>query len=531
LTIDQLQLLDPVDSARYDYDLESSSTLHPGTRESLLNSILEWSKNDAATPYFWLSGLAGTGKTTIARSICGSLAESGLLVASFFFSRSQAERSVNSRVIPTLTYQLASVRSELLNVISEALQHNPDAARRTPQLQCRSLITSAFRAISGVLPPIIVVLDAMDECDDEGGELLPLLVAAFDSLDFQVKLLITSRPTATIRPRLQPSLAKRPFMHSCALHELSRSTVDEDIRAYLRHRLSMLVSTGPDSTLWPSDAAVEELVRRTGGLFIYAATVVEFVADKYEDPKAQLARLLSTERDEIGSDFGRLDSLYRQILQMFLPKDGRQGEQMKLAHRFRLILGAILVLQTPLTIPDLSALLDLNVTQTWKTLSHLRAVLIVPLSPNRTDTVRVFHESFVDYLLDPERCVNAEFLIKAPEHHGCLATLCLHLMIEFLRRDMRYVGNLVRYNVEVPGIAQVLDNSIPPHLLYACMHWATHLSRAPPDSPGLMNVLNSFVTSKIVVWIETLSLLGKLQVAIPSLLLAKKWSSVRLGQL
>jgi len=44
----------------------------PGTRVSVLSMFMEWAKNDPMR-IFWLAGLAGTGKTSIAVTLCRML--------------------------------------------------------------------------------------------------------------------------------------------------------------------------------------------------------------------------------------------------------------------------------------------------------------------------------------------------------------------------------------------------------------------------------------------------------------------------
>ncbi|KAG8942412.1 hypothetical protein FRC03_003249, partial [Tulasnella sp. 419] len=80
--------------ARYD----SSSRIvvtrcFQGTRSDLLDKIFEWADDPKAKPIYWLCGLAGTGKSTIAQTVSEGFHERGMLGASFFFSRDVAERS------------------------------------------------------------------------------------------------------------------------------------------------------------------------------------------------------------------------------------------------------------------------------------------------------------------------------------------------------------------------------------------------------------------------------------------------------
>jgi pantothenate kinase-related protein Tda10 len=53
------------------------------TRVELQRQITEWAKDRNGKPIFWLNGMAGTGKSTIARTVAQSFANQGQLGASF----------------------------------------------------------------------------------------------------------------------------------------------------------------------------------------------------------------------------------------------------------------------------------------------------------------------------------------------------------------------------------------------------------------------------------------------------------------
>jgi len=63
------------------------------TRVELLSQITEWAKDRNGKPIFWLNGMAGTGKSTIARTVTQLLADNGQLGASFFFIYHYRNRS------------------------------------------------------------------------------------------------------------------------------------------------------------------------------------------------------------------------------------------------------------------------------------------------------------------------------------------------------------------------------------------------------------------------------------------------------
>jgi len=69
----------------------------PGTREDIRCQINEWAKDLPGKCIFWLNGMAGTGKSTISRTVAQSLADNNQLGASFFFKRGEGDRDKASR--------------------------------------------------------------------------------------------------------------------------------------------------------------------------------------------------------------------------------------------------------------------------------------------------------------------------------------------------------------------------------------------------------------------------------------------------
>jgi 2-phosphoglycerate kinase len=98
------------------------------TRVQLLADIMSWAESPASPVVFWLNGLAGTGKSTVARTMCERLAEKALLGASFFMSRQVDERRHAPSVLRTLAYQLAGHHSAFSAAISPTVQDSPELA-------------------------------------------------------------------------------------------------------------------------------------------------------------------------------------------------------------------------------------------------------------------------------------------------------------------------------------------------------------------------------------------------------------------
>ncbi|KAF9509246.1 hypothetical protein BS47DRAFT_1413502, partial [Hydnum rufescens UP504] len=121
-------------SVAYDSGREDApSSCLEGTRVSILTEIMSWFENmeSSMPPVYWLVGLAGIGKSTIAKTVAERAGKNKMLGASFFFSRSDAPLRNPNLVFPTLAFQLALSDNEFKNVIGEAIQQDPTLVTRT----------------------------------------------------------------------------------------------------------------------------------------------------------------------------------------------------------------------------------------------------------------------------------------------------------------------------------------------------------------------------------------------------------------
>ena len=88
------------DAAHESSRVSGISSCFKNTRTSVLKEIREWVASKDSKPIFWLNGMAGIGKTTIARTIVEQ--KEDIWIASFFFSRDNTEASNPLLVFPTL---------------------------------------------------------------------------------------------------------------------------------------------------------------------------------------------------------------------------------------------------------------------------------------------------------------------------------------------------------------------------------------------------------------------------------------------
>jgi ABC-type dipeptide/oligopeptide/nickel transport system ATPase subunit len=252
--LDLLSKLHPVTAAFYDADVAAPTCL-PGTRVTLLDEIRTWFEDDSVNcpRFFWLSGIAGTGKTTVAQSVCEMLSDH--LVGTFFFSRDSAERRRPSNILPTLIYRLAYSRPAFRQSICDVIERDPDVSSKAVQIQMQKLISEGMKNVQDPNQPhLLLVLDALDECDKEGGReggpFLPLLISRLSSLPYPVKVFMTSRPEASITKMVQGATSPtRPFV----LHQIEAPVVQADIELYLREEFAKILEQHDVEAPWPTE--------------------------------------------------------------------------------------------------------------------------------------------------------------------------------------------------------------------------------------------------------------------------------------
>ncbi|RYP62977.1 hypothetical protein DL771_009504 [Monosporascus sp. 5C6A] len=104
---------------------EHNPTCLQNTRVELLHDISRWAKDPRAEATFWLNGMAGTGKSTISRTVAHSFSKGGQLGASFFFKRGEGNRGGISKFFTTIAAQLIQKVPALAPYVKNAIDADP----------------------------------------------------------------------------------------------------------------------------------------------------------------------------------------------------------------------------------------------------------------------------------------------------------------------------------------------------------------------------------------------------------------------
>src|SRR6202050_3622709 len=164
--LEPLQLLNPVPDAAYD-SIQGVSGCMEGTRQEIIGKIFEWIDGGSDKPVCWLNGAAGAGKSAISRTVARLCEESGRLCASFFFFRGAGRRSTITHFISTIAYSMALSIPATRPYVESVLQRDHHILHRSHERQFRNLIIEPIRSVTSPLPPMVIVIDALDECDDK----------------------------------------------------------------------------------------------------------------------------------------------------------------------------------------------------------------------------------------------------------------------------------------------------------------------------------------------------------------------------
>lgn len=502
---------------------------HPGTRLKLLERLGAWSLDSDGPRLFWITGLAGTGKSTISRSFCRALDDESLngsakrLAGSFFISRHVKKHRDACAIVQSFAYGLALRDKRVRLKVLDALKKDPQLLKAQLSKQVELLIAQPLQKALPRNSPLVLVIDALDECDldardAEARHLIPLLARALTASAYVVKLLVTSRPEC----RLRDIFRSIPMTHQLlSLHDDNPSigSVASDIQVYLQESLACIAQSKGIPLPWPSENAMDKLVTRSGELFIFASTVLLFVGNPLKNPAIQLQAILASpgESSQSLGVYHGLDTLYTSILTGCFTINGQIDESS--CALFRSLVGSVVVSLKPLSTLAWSMLLDKDHISVEAMIAQLYAVLLSAPSNN----VRILHPSFPEYLLSSTRCCSQHFLIQSQQQHLQTAHACLRHMNKTLQSVIWDIETVPIMNSDIGDLDEHIHTHVHESLQYACHHWMAHvaqgitISSVEENNASFLTELACFCSTKLIIWVEVASLLGGLSSLIASL--------------
>jgi hypothetical protein len=488
-----------------------------------LHEIYSWADGQDGRCIFWLSGLAGTGKSTIARTVARRYYDKKRLAASFFFSRGGGDVSHAGKFVTSLAVQLARNVPALKQRIIDAVVERDDIASQSLRDQWQHLVLGPLLKLgdSGCPASLVLVIDALDECDSNNNIriIVQLLAEARSLTRIRLRVLLTSRPEVPIRHGFYqvPDAEHQDVV----LHNISRSIVDHDIALFLNYNLQLIARERCLRAGWPGAEIVVQLVQSASGLFIWAATACRFIQEGKRFAAKRLETILSDNDATSVAPERHLNDIYTTVLKNSI-QDYTDEEHEEQCRAIRYVLGSIVVLFSPLSAQSLDQLLD--VTEGVRpTLEDLHAILDIP--DDRSRPLRLHHPSFRDFLLDGKRCGDDRFHVDEKSTHENLARCCLELMSapSSLRQDM--------CNLSDPGYLkrdideERIDRNLPPELQYACRYWVDHIVRSGRSILD-GDATHRFLEKHLLHWLEAMSLINETSLCVRLVVRLQKLATV-----
>ncbi|KAH0584862.1 hypothetical protein H2248_008140 [Termitomyces sp. 'cryptogamus'] len=523
-SLDQLQLdsWPHSDRAMYDANPDDVQTLSrelctQNTRVAVLEKIRSWAQDSSFScpQVFWLTGHAGSGKSTIAYTIAHDFGEGksvlNILQASFFCSRQFENTRHQKYIIPTLVYQLAYHSQSFAKSLLAA---DKMSVNKQLSKQMQGLLIGpwkkALKNRSSELPPYLIVIDALDELEGKAGAqfLRELLLTINDGHLKGLKFLVTSWPD----PALAQLCRSFPSNSVCRLQDVSQEQADKDIMTYLHDALPV----------FQNKPELEELGKKANGLFIYASTAVRYMSSGTSGEQHDLMRqLLNPTNDMKFSDFsyatGLIDHLYHQILsEAFVQvQKNHIPARLKILHT---ILCAEERISTSVTAGLLSTAKNVKDMEERadNLVKKLHAVLYI-----KDDKVFWYHASFPDFIfaqgqssqidltyLHHPSSYTMDMSCDPASHHALLAHSCFDIMLRELHFNICNLPSSFLDDSQVPNLETCIKEKISDVLQYACQQWAQHVIKSiPKEHKNILPKIGKFLEIHVLFWIEAMNLL------------------------
>jgi len=467
------------------------------TRESILNQVIAWVTDgpgqngvNRSTPY-WIYGLPGIGKTSLAHSICENLDERKQFAGAFFCRRDDTNLSEPRNILPTLICQLAESSPLFRSIVTGHLQKNRHI---TPQSMQDTLFLDFIRSIPchSNQVPLVVVIDALDECGStqSRADILKVLIDAA-ALAPWLKIIITSRPEVDIIRSLG----------TATKYDLGTDQeATADLRAFAQHQLNVIASTWSLPIPWPADSLFNRVILRANGLFIFVKTLA-LALEKCKDPEECLKDALE---DSASAGSESLYKLYSSIVKA----------HSEIAGFWRMIAVITTAQYRPLCKEPIAELAGVKPNFVEKLVNDLSSLLYRDERAN--GAIRVRHLSISEFFAS-NRCNYQAELRTAHMQQGIA---CLQTMVKQLRFNICKLEDSRLANADLKDLPLRIEQYISDPLQYSSLYWSTHLCSTPDKIQHdiILGSLKKFFEGIYpLFWIEVLSLMGMVSTGAPSL--------------
>ncbi|KAJ7732025.1 hypothetical protein B0H16DRAFT_1381672, partial [Mycena metata] len=184
-------------AAQHKFTDQSKSLCAPHTRVEIQKEIEGWlsPQTSSSKHIFWITGVAGSGKSTLCATVINNLRKKHTPVAAqFFISRNIPETIDPNKIIPTIAQQLSAFSPAAAHIICEVLNSGFPTSQEE---QVKALLLAPIQEICKSYDRVIILIDALDELQNAAKSVLQMLLQIAPkgcNLPNNVRFVITSRP-------------------------------------------------------------------------------------------------------------------------------------------------------------------------------------------------------------------------------------------------------------------------------------------------------------------------------------------------
>jgi hypothetical protein len=529
------------------YDLERRCM--EGTRKSILSRILDWVTNphgrsDAPRRNtYWLYGLPGIGKSSVAHSLCEKLHQRKHLAGAFFCRRDDKNLSDPKNILPTLIYNLAMAFPPFRSIVAERLHSDVNL---TP----KSMEHSLFLDFISKLPhhpehPLVLVIDSFDQCGDRRSR--PGILSAVIDAAAQapwLKIIITSKPEADIQRFFDAPTQPPHSRYDLGTDEEAGA----DLRAFARSRFDVVAADWSLSPPWPEESLFDRVISRAKGLFIFIKTIalaLESCKNPTEAKEALEASLGGSDATALegsdttslegsgaialegsdataleGSDATTLDPLYGLYTSILKGRIAPKNTELQR------IIGVVLATAPYRSLPEdaIATLVGLKPSVVKKWVEDLSALFYRDEAAK--GGIRVRHMSISDFFLSKDGTSDYQIDLNAANME--LGVACMRTMVDQLRFNICHLEDSRVANEDVRDLQSRIEENIPVALQYSSLYWSHHICFTPDnDDERVWGSLKTFFEGPYpLYWVEVLSIMRMVSIGAPSLRRVVSWARV-----
>ncbi|RPA91643.1 hypothetical protein L873DRAFT_293949 [Choiromyces venosus 120613-1] len=440
----------------------------PIPRQLALIPCSSWASEllSISSPVIQITGRPGSGKTVLSAQIAEEAGDSGAFVLSFYFSQHDKRRSTsNDMYLSFLGQLLFKERSVSLNKyvrsLYETISPHPT---RTPES-----LWGLLRAMFAAIPcdrRLVVVIDAIDECDETKDQVLGYIGVLKDQIKTSVQFIVTSRETDKAISEKYPT-----------------GTIDLDATAGIKLAKERFVEQ--EAKRMGLDKRVEELRGREAA---------------FREVELNMAILKNSPSAPVEFSYPQL--YHRLINNLVIPEEHRRWCSRAISW--------VLFAARPLTVNEVAVAIAVDFDTDSTSIDEITKKIcpetslellrsLGPLIKIHDNEVQFTDRSLRDFLFsccnNPTECELLTDLLKPETAHERMGASCIRymqLVFEEFETQLFEEKHSCVFPKLWPQHCPLLIKKFD-FLQYAAMNWATHVEKAPIETEKFHDQVLAFL--------------------------------------